>query len=65
METSTLAPAPAFSVLTVHEVAALFRIDRSHVYAAVKSGKLPAARFGKTIRVNRDDAVQWFYGRVA
>jgi excisionase family DNA binding protein len=53
------------SFLSVAEVAELFRIDRSHVYNAVKAGTLKHGKFGKVIRIHRDDALNWFRGEVA
>jgi excisionase family DNA binding protein len=47
-------------VLTVEEVAALLRLNRKTVYAAVKRGEIPGVRrVGGTIRVLRDAVVNW------
>jgi len=48
--------------LSVKDVAALFHIDRSHVYAAVKTGELKHGKFGKVIRIEREVALRWFRG---
>ena len=41
-------------LMTVEEVAALLRIGRNGVYAAVADGSFPAIRIGRAIRVPRD-----------
>ncbi len=47
-------------VLTVDEVAALLRVNRKTVYAAVKRGEIPGVRrVGGTIRVLRNAVVNW------
>lgn len=44
---------PAADVITADEVAALLRVDRKTVYAAVRSGSLPALRLRHVIRFSR------------
>jgi excisionase family DNA binding protein len=41
-------------VLTVREVAAILRVGRNQLYAAVARGDLPAVRIGRTIRIPRN-----------
>lgn len=43
--------------LTVEEVAELMRVSNMTVYRMVKSGKLPAIRFGRSYRIP-ESAVQ-------
>ena len=38
-------------VLTVAEAAALLRVSVKSIYKAVKNGKLPVVRIGRTIRI--------------
>jgi excisionase family DNA binding protein len=38
-------------VLTVREAAAILRIGRTQLYAAVARGELPALRIGRSIRI--------------
>lgn len=56
-------------VLTVHELAALLRVDRKTVYNLITSGDLPGVRrLGKTIRISRDAVLRWLsegQGRVS
>lgn len=51
-------------VLTVAEVAELFRIGRQQVYSAVQEKTLRSARFGNSIRIRRADAEAWFNTRM-
>ncbi|AHX26501.1 helix-turn-helix domain-containing protein [Deinococcus deserti] len=60
MDTHNLTPTPRPLVLTVTEVAAMYRVHRSHVYNAVKEGTLKAGKFGVTIRIRHEDAERWF-----
>ena len=49
---------PEITMCTVVEVAAKLRVGKSTVYAAIKSGKLPACRFGpngKAYRIRSSD----------
>jgi len=56
-------------VLTVHELAALLRVDRKTVYNLITTGDLPGVRrLGKTIRISRDAVLRWLsegQGRVS
>lgn len=45
--------------MKVDEVAAKLRIGRTTVYDLVHSGELPAARFGRAIRIHRDTLAQF------
>lgn len=40
-------------VLTVEEVAVIFRIGRSAAYEAVRRGQIPALRLGRKLRISR------------
>lgn len=54
------APDPPVEVLTVDELAALLRLDRKTVYAAINRSEIPGARrFGRTVRIHRDTVLQW------
>jgi len=39
--------------LTVEEVAALLRVERRAVYAAIKKGQIPAIRVSRQLRIPR------------
>jgi excisionase family DNA binding protein len=56
-------------VLTVHELAALLRVDRKTVYNLISGGDIPGVRrLGKTIRISRDAVLRWLsegQGRVS
>jgi len=41
-------------VLTIPEVAETFRISKGKAYELVRTGRIPALRFGRSIRVSRD-----------
>ena len=45
-------------MLTVDEAAMLLRISRNSAYAAVRNGDIPSARYGKQIRIYRDDVLK-------
>lgn len=47
-------------VLTVDEVAALLRVDRKSIYAAVARGEVPGVlRLGRLIRFSREVVLRW------
>lgn len=47
-------------VLTVEEVAALLRVDRKSIYAAVARGDVPGVlRLGRLIRFSRELVLRW------
>lgn len=47
-------------VLRVSELAALLRMNRKSVYAALEAGLIPGARrVGRAIRVSRDAVMDW------
>lgn len=50
--TAESAEAPKF--LTVAEVADIMRVSKMTVYRMVHSGELPAARFGRSFRVDSE-----------
>ena len=52
-----LADAP--DVLKVDEVAALARMDRKSIYAAIEEGELHAVRRGRSIRVTKPHLLAW------
>lgn len=48
-------------VLTVDEGAALLRVGRKSLYAAIDRGEVPGVvRIGRTIRLSRAALQQWF-----
>jgi excisionase family DNA binding protein len=48
------------SVLTVDELAALLRVERKTVYAAIARGEIPGVRrVGALLRVSRDRVLAW------
>jgi excisionase family DNA binding protein len=56
-------------VLTVDELAALLRVERKTVYAAIRRGEIPGVRrIGALLRVSRDAVLAWLaqgQGRVS
>jgi excisionase family DNA binding protein len=47
-------------VLTVDELAALLRVERKTVYAAIARGEIPGARrIGARLRISRDAVLRW------
>jgi excisionase family DNA binding protein len=47
-------------VLTVDELAALLRVNRKTVYAALSRGEIPSAkRIGATYRIHREAVLEW------
>jgi excisionase family DNA binding protein len=47
-------------VLTVDEVAALLRVERKTVYAAIQRTEIPGVRrIGSVIRISRDAVLDW------
>ena len=51
------------AVLTVEELAALLRVNRKTLYAAIAQGAIPGVvRVGNTIRVARDPVLLWLSG---
>ena len=47
-------------VLTVDELAKLFRLNRKTVYEAINRGAIAGVRrFGRIIRIDRDGALAW------
>lgn len=50
-------------IITVDELAALLRVNRKTVYAAIREGAIPGVvRLGGTIRVCRDAVLAWMAG---
>ena len=47
------------TLLTVIEVARLFKVSKMTVYNLVKSGKLPAIKIGKPFRFKREDILKY------
>jgi excisionase family DNA binding protein len=48
------------TVLTVDELAALLRVERKTVYAAITRGDIPGVRrVGRSIRISRDAVLDW------
>lgn len=50
-------------VLTVDEAAAILRVDRKTLYAAVARGEVPARKIGRTIRLSRAVVLAWLEGQ--
>lgn len=49
-------------VLTADEVAALLRVDRKSIYAAVARGEVPGVlRLGRLIRFSREVVLRWVH----
>jgi excisionase family DNA binding protein len=47
-------------VLTVDEVAALLRVERKTVYAAIQRAEIPGVRrIGSILRISRDAVLDW------
>lgn len=49
--TSNQIPLSEIRLLTVAEVAPLMRLSKMTVYRLVKSGKLPAVKLGRSVRI--------------
>ncbi len=48
------------AILTVDELAALLRVERKTVYAAIMRGDIPGVRrVGRSIRISRDAVLDW------
>jgi excisionase family DNA binding protein len=47
------------TLLTVIEVAGLFKVSKMTVYNLVKSGKLPAIKIGNTFRFKRENILTY------
>jgi len=48
------------AILTVDELAALLRVERKTVYAAITRGDIPGVRrVGRSIRISRDAVLDW------
>ena len=46
-------------LLTADEVADMLRVDKSWVYAATRSGRIPHIRLGRYVRFNEDAVTEW------
>lgn len=46
-------------LLTADEVAEMLRVDKSWVYAATRSGRIPHIRLGRYVRFNEDAVIEW------
>jgi excisionase family DNA binding protein len=58
--TAMVEPSPAMTILTVDELAALLRVERKTVYAAITRGDIPGVRrVGRSIRISRDAVLDW------
>ena len=53
--TGQLPPGEVAAFLSPDEVAARLRVDRKTVYAAIRDGRLPALKLGRTLRVSVED----------
>jgi len=50
----------ATPILTVDELAALLRVERKTIYAAITRGDIPGVRrVGRSIRISRDAVLDW------
>jgi len=52
------------SLLTVAEVADLFRVSSMTVYRLIRNGELPAVRVGRSYRVREDDLQSYLQSQV-
>jgi len=60
---SSICLAQVAEVITADEVAALLRLDRKTVYAAVREGSIPGVRkIGRVIRFHRRTVLEWLAG---
>lgn len=51
-------------LLTVAEVAELFRVSSMTVYRLIRNGELPAVRVGRSYRVREDDLQAYLQAQV-
>ena len=51
-------------LLTVAEVADLFRVSSMTVYRLIRNGELPAVRVGRSYRVSEDDLQTYLQAQV-
>lgn len=51
-------------LLTVAEVADLFRVSSMTVYRLIRTGELPAVRVGRSYRVREDDLQSYLQSQV-
>lgn len=51
-------------LLTVAEVADLFRVSSMTVYRLIRTGELPAVRVGRSYRVREDDLQSYLQAQV-
>ncbi len=59
MESNNTGAGPA-AVLTVDEAAALLRVNRKTLYAAIAAGKVPGTlKIGRSIRISRSALESW------
>lgn len=52
------------SLMTVAEVADLFRVSSMTVYRLIRNGELPAVRVGRSYRVREDDLQSYLEAQV-
>jgi excisionase family DNA binding protein len=52
------------TLLTVSEVADLFRVSSMTVYRLIRNGELPAVRVGRSYRVREDDLQAYLEAQV-
>ena len=52
------------ALLTVAEVADLFRVSSMTVYRLIRNGELPAVRVGRSYRVREDDLQSYLQAQV-
>jgi excisionase family DNA binding protein len=48
-------------LLTTAQVAEKLHISVAHAYKLLKDGKIPTVRFGKLVRVNKEDLDKYIY----
>jgi excisionase family DNA binding protein len=51
---ATTLPSTAPAYLTVREAAAILHVNIKTIYAAIDAGSIKAVRFGRTIRIPKD-----------
>jgi excisionase family DNA binding protein len=55
---------PTLELLTVDEAASLFKIDSSKLYRMMRSGEIPAIKFGRARRIRKVDLEKFINDQV-
>lgn len=51
-------------LLTVHDVATILNVSRSHAYVLMQSGQIPAVRLGRSVRVRPKDLEEYIQANI-